>query len=142
MWAILAVIAFLAAQAYLLYCLKKTDSFFSNREEQEEKEILSLSFADPAMAERMTRLLADFSRENPEIEMVLHTDSAVPDAVREGRSALGFLAERDGLPGDLSGCTLKLTGLSDQRVVWKTGARPDCASAFMRYLRQSGGNPM
>lgn len=142
MWAILAVIVFLAAQVYLLYSLKKADSFFDNREEQEEKEILSLSFADPAMAEGMTRLLADFSRENPEIEMVLHTDPAVPEAVREGRAALGFLPERDGSPSDLSGCTFELAGLSVQRIVWKTGVQPDCVAAFLRYLRQSGGNPL
>lgn len=142
MWAILAVIVFLAAQVYLLYSLKKADSFFDNREEQEEKEILSLSFADPAMAEGMTRLLADFSRENPEIEMVLHTDPAVPEAVREGRAALGFLPEGEDSPGDLSGCAMELAGLSAQRIVWKTGMQPDCAAAFLRYLRQSGGNPL
>ena len=141
MWAILAVMGFLAAQAYLLYSLKKADGFLSNREEQQEKEILSLSFADPAVAEGMTRLLADFSREHPEMEMVLHTDPAVPEAVREGRAALGFLPEEDDVPGDLSGCAMELAGLRSQRIVWKTGARPDCAAAFLRYLRQSGGNP-
>ncbi len=138
MWAILAIIAFLAAQVYLLYSLKKADSFFA----KEEKEILSLSFADPAMAEGMTRLLADFSRENPEIEMVLHTDPAVPEAVREGRAALGFLPAGDDSHSDLSGCTIELAGLSVQRIVWKTGVQPDCVAAFLRYLRKSGGNPL
>ena len=142
MWAILAIIAFLAAQVYLLYSLKKADSFFANREEQEEKEILSLSFADPALAEGMTRLLADFSRENPEIEMVRHTDPAVPEAVREGRAALGFLPAGDDSHSDLSGCTIELAGLSVQRIVWKTGVQPDCVAAFLRYLRKSGGNPL
>ena len=142
MWAILAIIAFLAAQVYLLYSLKKADSFFANREEQGEKELLSLSFADPAMAEGMTRLLEGFSRENPEIEVVLHTDPAVPVAVREGRAALGFLPAGDDSHSDLSGCTIELAGLSVQRIVWKTGVQPDCVAAFLRYLRKSGGNPL
>lgn len=134
MWAILAVIVFLAAQVYLLRSLKTVDGFFARQEKPEEEEILSLAFADPAAAEGMVRLLADFSRENPEIEMVLHTDPAVPEAVREGRAALGFLPERDGSPSDLSGCTFELAGFSAQRIVWKTGAQPDCVAAFLRYL--------
>ena len=134
MWAILAIIAFLAAQVYLLRSLKTVDGFFARQEKPEEEEILSLAFADPAAAEGMVRLLADFSRENPEIEMVLHTDPAVPEAVREGRAALGFLPERDGSPSDLSGCTFELAGFSAQRIVWKTGAQPDCVAAFLRYL--------
>lgn len=142
MWAILAVIVFLVAQVYLLRSLKTVDGFFARQEKPEEEEILSLAFADPAAAEGMVRLLADFSRENPEIEMVLHTDPAVPEAVREGRAALGFLPAGDDSPGDLSGCTFELTGLSAQRIVWKTGVQPDCVAAFLRYLRKSGGNPL
>ena len=89
----------------------------------------------------MAPLLADFSRENPEIEMVLHTDPEVPEAVREGRAAVGFLPEGDGSPNGLSSCAFKRTGFSAQWIIWKTGVQPDCAAAFLRYLRQSGGNP-
>lgn len=139
MWAVLAIIAFLAAQVYLFRSLKIVDG--ARQEEPEEKEILSLAFADPAAAEGMARLLAEFSRENPEIEMVLHTDPAVPEAVQEGRAVVGFLPEREGAPRGLSGCVLELPGFIAQRIVWKTGVQPDCAAAFLRYLLQSGGNP-
>ena len=142
MWAILAVIVFLAAQVYLFRSLKKVDGLLPRQEEPEEKELLSLAFADPDAAEGMARLLADFSRENPEIEMVLHTDPAVSEAVREGRAAVGFLPESDDSPRDLSSWALALTDVSPQRVVWKTGVQPDCAAAFLRYLRQSGGNSL
>lgn len=141
MWAILAGILFLAAQVYLLRNLKKVDGFLARQEEPEEREVLSVAFADPDTAERMAPLLADFSRENPEIEMVLHTDPEVPEAVREGRAAVGFLPEGDGSPNGLSSCAFKRTGLSAQWIIWKTGVQPDCAAAFLRYLRQSGGNP-
>lgn len=141
MWAILAGIVFLAAQVYLLRSLKKVDGFFAQQEELEEREVLSVAFADPDTAERMAPLLEDFSRENPEIEMVLHTDPAVPEAVQEGRAAVGFLPERDGSPDGLSSCAFEPAGFSAQRIVWKTGVQPECAAAFLRYLRQSGGNP-
>ena len=140
MWAVLAMIAFLAAQVYLFQSLKRVDSFLARQEEPEEKEILSLAFADPATAERMARLLADFSRENPEVEMVLHTDPAVPEAVYEGRAAVGILAENAAVLHGLSSCAIDLAGLSVQQIVWKTGLQSDCAAAFLRYLRQGGGN--
>ena len=141
MWAILAGIAFLAAQAYLLWNLKLADGFLTRQEAPEERQILSVAFADPDTAEQLARLLAEFSRENPEIEMVLHTDPAVPEAVQEGRAAVGFLPEGDGSAQGLSSCVIVLTGLSAQRIVWKTGLQSECAAAFLRYLRQSGGNP-
>ena len=141
MWAVLAVIVFLAAQVCLFRSLKKADGFFACQGEREEKEILSLVFADPAMAEGMAHLLAAFSRENPEIEMVLHTDPAVPEAVWEGRAAVGFLSENDGDARGLSSCSLVLAGQASRQVVWKTGVQSNSASAFLRYLRQSGGNP-
>ena len=141
MWAILAGIAFLAAQVYLLWNLKTADGFLTRQEEPEDRQILSVAFADPDTAEQLARLLAEFSRENPEIEMVLHTDPAVPEAVQEGRAAVGFLPEGDGSAEGLSSCVIVLTGLSAQRIVWKTGLQSDCAAAFLRYLRQSGGNP-
>ena len=34
-----------------------------------------------------------------------------------------------------------LAGQASQRVVWKTGVQSNSTSAFLRYLRQSGGNP-
>ena len=140
MWAVLAVIVFLAAQVFLLRSLKTVDAILDRQEEPEEKEILSLAFADPDAAERMSRLLETFSRENPEIEMVLHTDSAVPEAVHEGRAAVGFLPD-NGVPvRGLSSCALEFADLT-QQVVWKTGLQSDCAAAFLRYLRQNGGNP-
>ena len=141
MWAVLAIIVFLAAQVYLLLSLKKADGFLAGQQEKDDREILSLVFADPAMAEGMADLLAAFSRENPEIEMVLHTDPAVPEAIWEGRAAVGFLSE-DGEPDHgLSSCALVLAGQASRQVVWKTGVQSEGAAAFLCYLRQSGGNP-
>ena len=141
MWAVLAVIVFLAAQVYLLRRLKEADGFLAGQQEKDDREILSLVFAEPAMAEGMADLLAAFSRENPEIEMVLHTDPAVPEAVWEGRAAIGFPSE-DGEPDHgLSSCTLVLAGQASRQVVWKTGVQSKGAAAFLCYLRQSGGNP-
>ena len=141
MWAVLAVIVFLAAQVYLLLSLNKADGFLAGQQEKDEREILSLVFAEPAMAEGMADLLAAFSRENPEIEMVLHTDPAVPEAVFAGRAAVGFLPENDDVPQGLSSRVLALDEQTALRVVWKTGAQSDSAAAFLRCLRQSGGNP-
>ena len=141
MWAVLAVIVFLAAQVYLMWSLKKADGILAEQQEKDDREILSLVFADPAMAEGMANLLAAFSRENPEIEMVLHTDPAVPEAVFEGRAAVGFLPENDDVPQGLSSRVLALDEQTALRVVWKTGAQSDSAAAFLRCLRQSGGNP-
>ena len=141
MWAVLAVIVFLAAQVYLMWSLKKADGILAEQQEKDDREILSLVFADPAMAEGMANLLAAFSRENPEIEMVLHTDPAVPEAVFEGRAAVGFLPENDDVPQGLSSRVLALDERTALRVVWKTGAQSDSAAAFLRCLRQSGGNP-
>ena len=140
MWAVLAVIVFLAAQVYLLLSLKKADGFLARQQEKDEREILSLVFADPAMAEGMADLLAAFSRENPEIEMVLHTDPAVPEAIWEGRAAVGFLSENDGAAQGLRSCALLLDGQAYHQVIWKTGMQSKGASAFLRYLRQNGGN--
>ena len=141
MWAVLAIIVFLAAQVYLMWNLKKADGFLAEQHEKDEREILSLVFADPAMAEGMVNLLAAFSRENPEVEMVLHTDPAVPEAIWEGRAAVGFPAENDGAAHGLSSCALLLEGQTSRQVVWKTGVQSKGAAAFLRYLRQSGGNP-
>ena len=141
MWAVLAVIVFLAAQVYLLRRLKEADGFLAGQQEKDDREILSLVFAEPAMAEGMADLLAAFSRENPEIEMVLHTDPAVPEAVWEGRAAVGFLSEDGESVYGLSRCALLLAGQASRQVVWKTGVQSNSASAFLRYLRQSGGNP-
>lgn len=141
MWAVLAIIVFLAAQVYLLLSLKKADGFLAGQQEKDDREILSLVFAEPAMAEGMAHLLAAFSRENPEIEMVLHTDPAVSEAVFEGRAAVGFLSENDDVPQGLSSRVLALDEQTALRVVWKTGAQSDSAAAFLRCLRQSGGNP-
>lgn len=141
MWAVLAIIVFLAAQAYLLRSLKKADGFLAQQREKDEREILSLVFADPSMAEGMAHVLSAFSHEYPEIEMVLHTDPAVSEAVWEGRAAVGFLSE-DGEPDHgLSSCALLLAGQTSRQVVWKTEVQSDSAAAFLRYLRQSGGNP-
>ena len=140
MWAILVVIVFLAGQVYLFRSLKKVDGFLARQEEPEEKEILSLVFADPGTAEGMARLLAEFSRENPEVEMVLHTDPAVPEAVREGRAAIGFLTESaDGFQG-LNSRPVSLAGLTAQQIVWKTGPHAPCTDVFLRYVAQYCGH--
>lgn len=141
MWAVLAIIVFLAAQVYLLLSLKKADGFLAGQQEKDDREILSLVFAEPAMAEGMAHLLAEFSHEDPETEMVLHTDPAVTEAVFEGRAAVGFLSENDDVPQGLSSRVLALDEQTALRVVWKTGAQSDSAVAFLRCLRQSGGNP-
>ena len=141
MWAVLAIIVFLAAQVYLLLSLKKADGFLAGQQEKDDREILSLVFAEPAMAEGMADLLAAFSRENPETEMVLHTDPAVSETVFEGRAAVGFLPENDDVPQGLSSRVLALDEQTALRVVWKTGAQSDSAAAFLRCLRKSGGNP-
>ena len=141
MWAVLAIIVFLAAQVYLLLSLKKADGFLAGQQEKDDREILSLVFAEPAMAEGMAHLLAEFSHEDPETEMVLHTDPAVTEAVFEGREAVGFLSENDDVPQGLSSRVLALDEQTALRVVWKTGAQSDSAVAFLRCLRQSGGNP-
>ena len=142
MWAVVAVIVFLTAQVYLFRSLKTVDGFFAQREAPEEKKILSLAFADPATAEQMARLLEAFSRENPEIEMVLHTVQAVPEAVCEGQAAVGFLSDSDVTEHGLSSCFVDFSELPAQRVVWKTGIQSGCAAAFLRYLRRNSGNPM
>lgn len=141
MWAVLAVIVFLAAQVCLFRSLKKADGFLAGQQEKDDREILSLVFTEPAMAEGMADLLAAFSRENPETEMVLHTDPAVSETVFEGRAAVGFLPENDDVPQGLSSRVLALDERTALRVVWKTGAQSDSAAAFLRCLRQSGGNP-
>ena len=56
MWAVLAVIVFLAAQVFLLRNLMKVDSFFARQEEPEETEVLSLAFSDPDTAEKLTAM--------------------------------------------------------------------------------------
>ena len=132
MWAVLAIIVFLAAQVFLLLSLNKADGFLARQQEKDEREILSLVFAEPAMAEGMADLLAAFSRENPEIEMVLHTDPAVPEAVWEGRAAVGFLSE-DGEPVyDMSSCAPALAGHASQPVAGTAGVHSTRASAFLR----------
>lgn len=133
MWIILAVIVFLAAQAYLFRSLGKVDRFLSRQEEPGGKEILSVAFSKPDMAEEMANVLADFSRANPEIELVLHTDPGVEDALMEGRAALGFLPLKQEVEFGLTGAVLKGMG---QKVVWKSGALSAGAEAFVEYLRE------
>ena len=71
MWAVLAVILFLAGQAYLFHSLGKVDGYLAMQEDLPEKKVLSLAFSDPGTAERMAQLLSGFSRENPEVEMAV-----------------------------------------------------------------------
>lgn len=140
MWILVAVLGFLAAQVYLFHCLKGLDGLMARQQEPEEKQILSLAFSDPDTAQRLTGLLEAFSRENPEVDIVLHTDPSVPDAVYEGRAAIGVLPEGTGSFRDLESCTARLSGTVVQQVVWKAGARTACAEAFLQYLAQSSGN--
>ena len=102
--------------------------------------MLSLAFSDPSAAEQTARLLAEFSRENPEVEMVLHTDPEVPEAVREGRVAVGFLTETLPARHGLSSFVLNCGDLPPQQIIWRTGTQSDCTNTFLQYLRQSGGN--
>ena len=142
MWAVLAVIVFLAGQAYLFHSLGKVDGFLAQQEEVPEKEILSLAFSDPGTAERMAQLLAGFSRENPEVEMVRHTATAVPEAVYEGRAAVGFLSGTFCPRHGLNSFVLELENLPEQQVIWKTGMQADSTDAFLQYLGHSSGNSL
>ena len=142
MWAVLAVIVFLAGQAYLFHSLGKVDGFLAQQEEVPEKEVLSLAFSDPGTAERMAQLLAGFSRENPEVEMVLHTDTAVPEAVYEGRAAVGFLSGTFCPRHGLSSFALELEDLPLQQVLWRTGTQAESTDAFLQYLGHSSGNSL
>ena len=140
MWAVLAVIVFLAVQVFLLRNLMKVDSFFARQEEPEETEVLSLAFSDPDTAEKLTCLLEGFTRENPEVDVVLHTDPSVAEAVYEGRAAIGFLTESaDGFQG-LNSRPVSLAGLTAQQIVWKTGPHAPCTDVFLRYVAQYCGN--
>ena len=140
MWVVLAVIAFALGQVYLFRSLKKMDEILAKQEEPEEKEMLSLAFSDPSAAEQTARLLAEFSRENPEVEMVLHTDPEVPEAVREGRAAVGFLTETLPARHGLSSFVLNCGDLPPQQIIRRTRTQADCTNTFLQYLRQSGGN--
>ena len=63
MWIVLAAVAFLAGQVYLLRSLKKMDRLLEQQapEWEERKEVLSIAFSDPAAAERIAQLLEGFS---------------------------------------------------------------------------------
>lgn len=142
MWVILALITFVAGQLLLLRNLGKADSFLARQQESPEKEVLSLAFSNPDTAEQLGRLLEAFSRENPELDIVLHTDPSAADAVYEGRAAVGFLTENADMLYGLDSRVIDLAGLTAQRIVWKAGPRSDCTETFLRYLRQTGGNPL
>lgn len=133
MWIILAVIAFAAAQAYLFRSLGRADRFLEQQEEPEEKELLSIAFAEPEMAESMAQLLEAFSCANPEIELVLHTDPAVPDAVLEGRAAIGFLQLNQNVECGLSAAALPGAG---QKILWKSGTLSPGVGSFVEYLKE------
>lgn len=141
MWIALAVMTFIAGQIYLFRCLKKLDCYLERQSGSEpEKEVLSIAFADPGTAEALTEFLEGFSKNNPEIDMVLHTDRNVLNAVYDGSAAIGFLpAGQDSYPG-LRSFTLNRIegGVPSQDVVWKRSVFSAPADAFVRYLYDCG----
>lgn len=138
MWFILAFAAFLAGQIYLFRCLGKLDSLLAGK--PGKREVLNLAFAEPAIAEQLACLLETFSRENPGVDLVLHTDAQTPAAVAENRAAVGFCGEDTELPGCLDALTLCFPGVPARKMIWKTGTQTAAARAFTRFLWRSSGN--
>ena len=141
MWIALAVMTFIAGQIYLFRCLKKMDRYLERQSGSEpEKEVLSIAFADPGMAESLTGFLEGFSKNNPDIDMVLRTDRNVLNAVYDGSAAIGFLpAGQDSYPGLRSFALNRIAqDMPAQDVVWKCSVFSAPADAFVRYLCDSG----
>lgn len=120
MWIFLAIAVFLAGQGYLFFCLRKLDTFLVRQESQPEREVLSLVFADSEILQQMTPLMEGFFRAHPEVDIVLHTDPAVSEAVHDGRGDIGF---------------------SQSGMVCNPFGQSDCARAFVDYLWQASRNP-
>lgn len=139
MWILLAVIAFLAGQVYLFRCLGRMDSFLDrcSMDDTQEKEILSIVFADSNTAERMSKLLEDFSAWDTDIDMILLTNQDVLDAVCDGKAAIGFLSDGTDRCSGLNGMNLTKQN-SQQVIVWKSGGLSAPAKVFLQYLRECG----
>ena len=133
------MIAFMGGQVYLFRCLGSLDHFLEQRsvEEMPEREILSIVFADPDTAERMSGLLEGFSGMDPDVDMILLTSQDVLNAVYDGRAAVGFLPAGVYRYHGLNRLRLTET-CSRQEIVWKSGAVSAPAEAFLQYLRERG----
>ena len=138
MWTILAIAAFLAGQVYLFRSLQKLDLVLDKQENHPDREVLNLVFADPETAQAMTGLMEGFFRENPEVDIVLHTDSKVSEAVSRGRGDIGFCPE--GQNSDLNRSPLPC--LRGTQAVWKPALHSPCALSFLQYLWQASRNEM
>lgn len=156
MWIALAILVFIAAQAYLFHWLVRLDRYLANPQWDEPKrEVLSVAFSDPTTADSITEVLESFSTQYPKIDIVLLTGQNALDAVYDGRAAVGFLPadpearkELNRLPiklhttGVLSSSGLHLVPLADdveQELIWKRGARTSPAETFVRFLRDYNG---
>lgn len=133
MWVALAVICFLLVQLYLFRCLGKLDRFLESREHGTDQVILSVALSDPAMEAQMAQLLEAYCLEHPDVELVLHIDPAVAEAVRKKRADVGLCPDTNA--GDGLNClTLTLPGEAQRQLVWKNDQR---AGAFVEYLWQA-----
>ena len=138
MWFFLAFLSFLVGAVYLFHCLRKLDSLLERQEEK--REILSLAFEEPAMADRLAYLLETFSRENPQVELVLHTDAEAWAAVVGNRAMVGFCGENTEIPGSLNALSLGTFGEPGTKVIWKAGKQTPASRDFTWFLWRTCGN--
>ena len=133
MWIVLAVLSFLASQVYLFRCLQKLDGVLESADDR--KEVLSVALADSVLEEQMAYLLETYSLAHPNVDLVLHIDPRVMEAVWERKADVGFCAPAAETEG-LSCQILDFPGEPRQQMVWKNNKR---AGEFVQFLRQACG---
>ena len=140
MWIVLAAVAFLAGQVYLLRSLKKMDRLLEQQapEREERKEVLSIAFSDPAAAERIAQLLEGFSLRYPDLEIVLRSGPDAADAVWDGTAEAALLPAGGSLPRGLSRLALHTDAMPGQEIVWKRVAPVSPGDCFVEYLWEQG----
>ena len=140
MWIVLAAVAFLAGQVYLLRSLKKMDRLLEQQapEREERKEVLSIAFSDPAAAERIAQLLEGFSVRYPDLEIVLRSGPDAEDAVWDGTAEVALLPAGRNLPRGLSRLALHTDAMPGQEIVWKRVAPVSPGDCFVEYLWEQG----
>ncbi len=150
MWIFLTVLTFLAEQVCLVYLLKRLDRFLERQTNPpSEQETLTIAFANPAAADAIAELLERFSRCYPDIEIRLCSCRDVPEAVRAGKAAVGFLQaghaeypELNYLPMMVKTAPVMLASRgwevvpmeaeAKQEMVWKENGACSCAEIFVR----------
>ena len=140
MWIVLAAVAFLAGQVYLLRSLKKMDRLLERQapEREERKEVLSIAFSDPAAAERIAQLLEGFSVRYPDLEIVLRSGPDAAEAVWDGTAEVALLPAGKALPRGLSRLALHTDAMPGQEIVWKRVAPASPGDCFVGYLWEQG----